>query len=250
MTPDEIVIGPRRAGRYPECEPGALYLHVRIRDGVFRIWVEFSEGTVYFSEHLTHAFPEVPYALAEWHGFNYLDNGNATLKAVFELGYGDPSVRPDWLDRARQCSKLPDLTESDFNNPKDLERRVRARHAELVTEFNAMSLAGFLVFPPGDLLEAAKDAQLAKIVPPPSFGNPIFRTRYLTRMKEFISTMKLPTTKDIVAKLLLNHHTAEDAAAIANVSVSYARTIRRDLVADGKLPKAPGRGRPRKERVS
>lgn len=250
MTTDEIVIGPRRAGRYPECEPGALYLHVRIRDGVFGIWVEFSEGTVYFSEHLTHAFPEVPYALAEWHGFNYLDNGNATLKEVFELGYGGPSVRPDWLDRARQCSKLPDLTESDFNNPKDLERRVRTRHAELVTEFNAMSLAGFLVFPPGDLLEAAKDAQLAKIVPPPSFGNPIFRTRYLTRMKEFVSTMKLPTTKDIVAKLLMGHHTAEDSAAIAGVSVSYARTIRRDLVAEGKLPAAPGRGRPRKERAT
>lgn len=247
MTTDEIVIGPRRAGRYPECEPEALRLHLSVREGVFRIWVEFSEGTVYFSEHLTHAFPEVPYALAEWHGFNYLDNGNATLKAVFELGYGDPSVRPDWLDRARQCSKLPDLTESDFNNPKDLERRVRTRHAELVTEFNAMSLAGFLVFPPGDLLEAAKDAQLAKIVPPPSFGNPIFRTRYLTRMKEFVSTMKLPTTKDIVAKLLMGHHTAEDSAAIAGVSVSYARTIRRDLVAEGKLPAAPGRGRPRKE---
>lgn len=247
---DEITIGPRWAGRRSWCEPEALRLYLSVREGVFRIWVEFSEGTVPFDEHLTVAFPEVPYALTEWDGFNYLDNGNATLKAVFELGYGDTSVRPDWLDRARQCSKLPDLTESDFNNPKDLERRVRARHAELVTEFNAMSLAGFLVFPPGDLLEAAKDAQLAKIVPPPSFGNPIFRTRYLTRMKEFIPTMKLPTTKDIVIKLLLNHHTAEDAATIANVSVSYARTIRRDLVADGKLPKAPGRGRPRKERVS
>ena len=55
------------------------------------------------------------------------------------------------------------------------------------------------------------------------------------------------TTKAAVAKLLLNHHTAEDAATIANVSVSYARTIRRDLVAEGKLPAAPGRGRPRKE---
>ena len=58
------------------------------------------------------------------------------------------------------------------------------------------------------------------------------------------------TTKQAVAKLLLTRHTAEDSAAIAGVSVSYARTIRRDLVAEGKLPKAPGRGRPRKERVS
>ena len=54
------------------------------------------------------------------------------------------------------------------------------------------------------------------------------------------------TTRAAVAKLLLNHHTAADAAAIAGVSVSYARTIRRDLVAEGKLPAAPGRGRPRK----
>ena len=58
------------------------------------------------------------------------------------------------------------------------------------------------------------------------------------------------TPRAAVAKLLMGHHTAADAAAIANVSVSYARTIRRDLVADGKLPKAPGRGRPRTERVS
>ena len=58
------------------------------------------------------------------------------------------------------------------------------------------------------------------------------------------------TTKEVVAKLLLNHHTAEDSATIANVSVSYARTIRRDLVAEGKLPKMPGRGRPRKAVVS
>ena len=58
------------------------------------------------------------------------------------------------------------------------------------------------------------------------------------------------TPRAAVAKLLMGHHTAADAAAIANVPVSYARTIRRDLVADGKLPKAPGRGRPRKERVS
>ena len=58
------------------------------------------------------------------------------------------------------------------------------------------------------------------------------------------------TTKAAVAKLLLNHHTAADAAAIAGVCVSYAQTIRRDLVADGKLPKAPGRGRPRKAVVS
>ena len=62
--------------------------------------------------------------------------------------------------------------------------------------------------------------------------------------------MKPPTTKEVVAKLLLDHHTAENAATIANVSVSYARTIRRDLVAEGKLPKAPGRGRPRKEKAS
>ena len=40
--------------------------------------------------------------------------------------------------------------------------------------------------------------------------------------------MKPPTAKQAVSKLLLNHHTAEDAATIANVSVSYARTIRRD----------------------
>ena len=62
--------------------------------------------------------------------------------------------------------------------------------------------------------------------------------------------MKPLTAKQAVSKLLMSHHTAEDSAAIANVSVSYARTIRRDLVAEGKLPKAPGRGRPRKERVS
>lgn len=55
------------------------------------------------------------------------------------------------------------------------------------------------------------------------------------------------TARAAVSKLLLNHHTAEDAATIARVSVSYARTIRRDLVAESKLPAVPGRGRPRKE---
>jgi transposase len=55
------------------------------------------------------------------------------------------------------------------------------------------------------------------------------------------------TTKAVVAKLLLNHHTPRDAAAIAGVGLSYAQTIRRDLVAEGNLPKMPGRGRPRKE---
>ena len=62
--------------------------------------------------------------------------------------------------------------------------------------------------------------------------------------------MKPPTAKQAVSKLLLTRHTAEDSAAIAGVSVSYARTIRRDLVAEGKLPAAPGRGRPRKAVVS
>lgn len=59
--------------------------------------------------------------------------------------------------------------------------------------------------------------------------------------------MKTPTTKEVVTKLLLNHHTARDAAAIAAVSVSYAQDIRRGLVAEGRLTKGPGRGRPRKE---
>lgn len=58
------------------------------------------------------------------------------------------------------------------------------------------------------------------------------------------------TARAAVIKLLLNHHTAADAATIADVSVSYAQTIRRDLVAGGKLPKTPGRGRPRKAVVS
>ena len=62
--------------------------------------------------------------------------------------------------------------------------------------------------------------------------------------------MKPPTTKEVVIKLLLNHHTAEDSAAIADVSVSYAQDLRRGLVAEGKLPKMPGRGRPRKEKAS
>lgn len=58
------------------------------------------------------------------------------------------------------------------------------------------------------------------------------------------------TARAAVAKLLLNHHTAADAATISGVGLSYAQTIRRDLVAEGKLPKAPGRGRPRKERAT
>ena len=62
--------------------------------------------------------------------------------------------------------------------------------------------------------------------------------------------MKPPTAKRAVSKLLLNHHTAADAAAIAKVSVSYAQDLRRGLVAEGKLPAAPGRGRPRKAVVS
>jgi len=62
--------------------------------------------------------------------------------------------------------------------------------------------------------------------------------------------VKPPTAKQAVSKLLLNHHTAADAAAIANVSVSYAQDLRRGLVAEGKLPAAPGRGRPRKAVVS
>ena len=59
--------------------------------------------------------------------------------------------------------------------------------------------------------------------------------------------MKLHPVKAAVATLVLNHHTARDAAAIAAVSVSYAQDIRRGLVFEGKLPAAPGRGRPRKE---
>ena len=62
--------------------------------------------------------------------------------------------------------------------------------------------------------------------------------------------MKTPTTKEVVAKLLLTNHTPADAAAIAGVSVSYAQDIRRGLVFEGKVPKAPGRGRPRKERAA
>ena len=62
--------------------------------------------------------------------------------------------------------------------------------------------------------------------------------------------MKPPTARQAVSKLLLNHHTARDAAAIAAVSLSYAQDIRRSLVADGKLPRMPGRGRPRKERAA
>ena len=62
--------------------------------------------------------------------------------------------------------------------------------------------------------------------------------------------MKPPTAKQAVSKLLMSHHTARDAAVIASVSVSYAQDIRRGLVADGKLPAAPGRGRPRKEKAS
>ena len=59
--------------------------------------------------------------------------------------------------------------------------------------------------------------------------------------------MKLHPVKAAVVKLLLNHHTAHDAAAIAALSVSYAQDIRRGLVCEGKLPAVPGRGRPRKE---
>ena len=62
--------------------------------------------------------------------------------------------------------------------------------------------------------------------------------------------MKPHPVKAAVVKLLLNHHTAHDAAAIASVSVSYAQDLRRGLVFEGKLPAAPGRGRPRKEKAS
>ena len=62
--------------------------------------------------------------------------------------------------------------------------------------------------------------------------------------------MKATTTKEVVTKLLLTHHTAADTASIAGVCISYAQTIRRGLVFEGKLPKMPGRGRPRKERAA
>ena len=62
--------------------------------------------------------------------------------------------------------------------------------------------------------------------------------------------MKATTAKEAVAKLLLNHHTPRDTAAIAGVSLSYAQDIRRGLVFEGKLPRMPGRGRPRKERAA
>ena len=62
--------------------------------------------------------------------------------------------------------------------------------------------------------------------------------------------MKPHPVKAAVAKLLLNHHTPRDTAAIAGVSLSYAQDIRRGLVFEGKLPKMPGRGRPRKAGVS
>ena len=50
----------------------------------------------------------------------------------------------------------------------------------------------------------------------------------------WLPAVKPPTAKQAVSKLLLNHHTARDAAAIAKVSVSYAQDLRRGLVAEGR----------------
>lgn len=60
----------------------------------------------------------------------------------------------------------------------------------------------------------------------------------------------MSTLRKALESLLIGGSTAQEAAAVAGCNLSYAQTIRRDLVAEGKLPKAPGRGRPRKAVVS
>lgn len=60
----------------------------------------------------------------------------------------------------------------------------------------------------------------------------------------------MSTLRKALESLLIGGSTAADAAAVAGCNLSYAQTVRRALVFEGKLPAAPGRGRPRKAVVS
>ena len=60
----------------------------------------------------------------------------------------------------------------------------------------------------------------------------------------------MSTLRKALESLLIGGSTAQDAAAVAGCNLSYAQTVRRALVFEGKLPAAPGRGRPRKAVVS
>ena len=60
----------------------------------------------------------------------------------------------------------------------------------------------------------------------------------------------MSTLRKALESLLIGGSTAQDAAAVAGCNLSYAQTVRRALVFEGKLPAAPGRGRPRKERAA
>lgn len=60
----------------------------------------------------------------------------------------------------------------------------------------------------------------------------------------------MSTLRKALESLLIGGSTAQEAAAVAGCNLSYAQTVRRALVFEGKLPAAPGRGRPRKAVVS
>ena len=60
----------------------------------------------------------------------------------------------------------------------------------------------------------------------------------------------MSTLRKALESLLIRGSTAQEAAAVAGCNLSYAQTVRRALVFEGKLPAAPGRGRPRKAVVS
>ena len=60
----------------------------------------------------------------------------------------------------------------------------------------------------------------------------------------------MSTLRKALEDLLIGGSTAREAAAVAGCNLSYAQDIRRGLVAEGKVPAAPGRGRPRKERAT
>lgn len=59
----------------------------------------------------------------------------------------------------------------------------------------------------------------------------------------------MSTLRKALESLLIGGSTAQGAAAVAGCNLSYAQTVRRALVFEGKLPAAPGRGRPRKEKA-
>ena len=60
----------------------------------------------------------------------------------------------------------------------------------------------------------------------------------------------MSTLRKAIEVLLIGGATTHEVSDSLGANLSYVQTLRRGLVFEGKLPAAPGRGRPRKGKAS